>query len=158
MLRAIDTFLPSWQHARGLTTDFIRAVPEERWDWSPHPRYATLPKQFRHLVCVQGVYLDGLRQGVASFAAKHSHYGGPLERQALLDALQDMDEQLERTLRAIPAESEDDFEVEFYGRQKLRTYLNTFLYHEALHQGQWSFYASLGGFETPRSWQLNWGL
>jgi len=30
MDRAIDNFLPSWQHARGLTMDFIRAVPDER--------------------------------------------------------------------------------------------------------------------------------
>ncbi len=158
MQRAIETFLPSWQHARGLTLDFIRAVPDSRLHWSPHRRYGTLAKQFRHLICVQGVYLDGLRGGTASFAAKHSHYAGPLERQALLDGLIAKDELLEQTLRAIPAASEEDFEIEFYGRQKLRTYLNTFLYHEALHQGQWSFYASLGGFETPRSWQLNWGL
>ena len=158
MQRAIETFLPSWQHARGLTLDFIRTVPDERWDWTPHPRYAPLAKQFRHVLCVQGVYVDGLVNRVASFAAKHSHYAGPLERQALLDGFAAMDERLERTLHAIGAAEEEQFEVEFYGRQKLRTYLNTFLYHEALHQGQWSFYASLGGFETPRSWQTNWGL
>jgi len=95
---------------------------------------------------------------VASFAAKHSHYDGPLERGPLLEALKDMDSLLTRTLQDIPPASEEGFEIEFYGRQKLRTYLNTFLYHEALHQGQWSFYAALGGFETPESWQINWGL
>ena len=158
MSAAIETFLPSWQHARGLTRDFIRAVPDHRWHWSPHPRYGSMAKQFRHLLCVEGVYLDGLKNRVASFETKHSHYSGPLESQALLAALETMDVQLEQTLRAIPLEAEEDFEVEFYGRQKLRTYLNTFLYHEALHQGQWSFYATLGGFDTPRSWQLNWGL
>ncbi|MDA1074436.1 MAG: hypothetical protein O3A63_06710 [Proteobacteria bacterium] len=48
--------------------------------------------------------------------------------------------------------------IEFYGQQLLGTYLNAFLYHESLHQGQWSLYATSGGFETPESWKLNWGL
>jgi hypothetical protein len=55
-MREIDTFLPSWRHARGLARDFIDTVPDHRWD------------------------------------------------------------------------------------------------HEALHHGQWSFYATLGGFETPDGW------
>jgi hypothetical protein len=39
---AKDGFLPSWRHSRQLTFDFIAAVPDARWDWSPHPRYAVL--------------------------------------------------------------------------------------------------------------------
>lgn len=27
-----------------------------------------------------------------------------------------------------------------------------------IHHGQWSLYAAFGGFETPPSWKLNWGL
>jgi hypothetical protein len=72
----------------------------------------------------------------------------------LLDGLAGMDENLEAALGAIRPDEEADHVIEFYGRQPLGTYLNTFLYHEALHQGQWRFYATLGGFETPQSWQL----
>jgi len=154
----IDTFLPSWQHARGLTRDFIEAVPEDRWAWAPHPRYGALNKQFRHMICVQGVYVDGLRNRRADFATKHSHYDGTLARGDLLDGLARMDDALERVLEEIRAQGEERCFVEFYGRQPLGTYLNTFLHHEALHHGQWSFYATLGGFETPESWKLNWGL
>jgi len=154
----IYTFIPSWQHARGLTRDFIDVVPTDRWDWSPDPRYGTLSKQFRHMICVQGVYVDGLRRGVADFSSKHSYYGGTLGRAQLLDGLSCMDDALLEVLDSIREQDEDDWMIEFYGRQPLGTYLNTFLHHEALHHGQWSFYATLGGFETPESWKLNWGL
>lgn len=30
------------------------------------------------------------------------------------------------------------------------------VHHEAIHHGQWSVYASLGGFETPLSWRTAW--
>ena len=29
--------------------------------------------------------------------------------------------------------------------------------HEAIHHGQWSVYASLGGFDTPPSWRASRG-
>jgi uncharacterized damage-inducible protein DinB len=158
MASVIDAFEPSWRHTRQLTLDFIAAEPAERWDWTPHPRYATLAKQFRHVLCVHGVYIDGLEHGRADFARKHSHYDGPLERDSLLQAFAWVDERQTRVLQAIRRQGEDDFSIEFYGNQKLGSYLNAFLHHEALHHGQWSFYATLGGFETPLSWQVNWGL
>ncbi len=61
MTSAIATFKAGWVHTRGMTFDFIAAVPEDRWEYSPHPRFAPLHKQIRHLVCVQGVYIDGIR-------------------------------------------------------------------------------------------------
>lgn len=33
-----------------------------------------------------------------------------------------------------------------------------FAQHEGIHHGQWSIYASLGGFDTPLSWRMSWGL
>ena len=78
MSTTIEGFLPSWRHSRQLTLDFIDAVPDARWDWSLHPRYATLAKQFRHVLCVHGVYIDDLEHGRADFARKHSHYADTL--------------------------------------------------------------------------------
>ena len=59
-------------------------------------------------------------------------------------------------LRRIPDEGE--YVIEFYGRSPLASYLSVISQHEAIHHGQWSFYATLGGFETPPGWKLNWGL
>lgn len=36
--------------------------------------------------------------------------------------------------------------------------LTKVIQHEAIHHGEWSVYASLAGFETPRLWKVNWGL
>jgi uncharacterized damage-inducible protein DinB len=155
---AIETFRRSWGHARGLTYDFISAVPEGNWEYSPHPRYAPFNKQVRHLVCVQGVYIDGIRKRATDFGAKHSHYGGGLGRKELEAALREKDATLESLLAEIPPADEAGYLIEFYGTNTLAGYLNVFLHHEAMHHGQWSFYATLGGFPTPQSWQLNWGL
>jgi hypothetical protein len=154
----IESFLPNWKHARSLTRDYIEAVPEHRWNWTPNPRYASLDKQFRHMICVQGVYVDGLENGKADFARKHAHYSGPLQRDAILDGLEQIDTRMFAAVDAIASAGEDDFTIDFYGPRTLGSYLNGFLYHEAIHHGQWSYYATLGGFETPQSWKLNWGL
>lgn len=39
-----------------LSADFIRAVPDEKWEFSPGPRFGPFCKQVRHLVCARGVY------------------------------------------------------------------------------------------------------
>lgn len=110
------------------------------------------------MVCVQGVYVDGIRNRVTDFGQKHSHYAGPLDRDSLVAALHQKDRVLDEVLAAIPPESEDDYIIEFYGQNPLAAYLNTFIHHEAIHHGQWSAYAAFGGYETPQSWKLNWGL
>lgn len=61
-------------------------------------------------------------------------------------------------LAGIAPEDEDGISIEFYGKQPLGAYLTVIVHHEAIHPGQWSLYAALGGFETPESWKLNWGL
>ena len=35
----IEMFRTGWQHTRGLTYDFIAAVPEDRWEFPPHDRH-----------------------------------------------------------------------------------------------------------------------
>ena len=158
MSSTIENFKRSFGHARELTYDFIAAVPDEHWRFSPHPRFATFDKQVRHLVCVSGVYVDGLRNRVTDFGRKHEHYQGPLDRNSLVAALREKDGLLDEVLAAITPEAEESFVIEFYGPNPLGAYLNVFLHHEAIHHGQWAFYATLAGFETPQSWKLNWGL
>jgi uncharacterized damage-inducible protein DinB len=158
MSSAVESFRRTYGHTRSLTFDFIQAIPDESWEFSPHPRFAPFHKQVRHLVCVQGVYIGGLRDRVTDFGKKHEHYAGPLDRANLVAALREKDAELNVALDAIAPEDEDGHVIEFYGQNPLASYLNVINHHEALHQGQWSLYAALGGFETPQSWKLNWGL
>jgi uncharacterized damage-inducible protein DinB len=158
MTSSIETFESGWGHVRGLTFDFIAGVPADQWEFSPHPRFARFNKQVRHMVCVQGVYIDGIRNRVTDFGKKHSHYGGPLDRDSLVAALQQKDAELHQVLDEIGPGGEAEHTIEFYGKQPLAQFLSTILHHEAIHHGQWSLYAALAGFETPQSWKLNWGL
>ena len=158
MSSTIENFKRSWAHTRGLTHDFIAAVPDEHWQFSPHPRFATFAKQVRHLVCMSGVYGDGLRDRHCDFGRKHEHYKGPLDHDSLVAALREKDQQLDEVLAAITPEAEESYLIDFYGQNPLGAYLNVFIHHEAMHHGQWAFYAALASFETPESWKLNWGL
>jgi hypothetical protein len=160
MDRTIEDFSSTWSHVRGqLTYDFVRAVPDTHWTSSPHPRYRTFAKQVRHLICVQGVYLHGLNERVTDFSKKHSHYDGPLDRASLLQGLHEKDAALLTTLANIGKAGPERFEIDWFGQRiGLAGYLHVLIQHESIHHGEWSFYATFGGFATPVSWQMNWGL
>jgi hypothetical protein len=138
-----------------MTLDFVEAVPDEHWEFSPHKRFAPFNKQLRHVVCVRGVYNDALVTKRADFSKKHSFYAGGLSRDGLTAALVDK----QNELLAIIDTLETDAPIDVFGRQfGFVDFTYTMVQHEALHHGQWSIYASLAGFETPLSWRLEWGL
>lgn len=159
MARTIDDFRDAWAHVRGqLTYDFAAAVPDASWREAPDATVAPFAKQLRHVVCVHGVYLTGLRDHTVDFRRKHSYYRGPLDRAALVDALRAMDAETDSVLAEL-APDEETFRLDFFGSDRsLGRYLATWIQHESLHHGQWSLYARLAGFETPPSWRLNWDL
>lgn len=155
MTSAVDDVRRHWEFAHAMTLDVARNVPEEQWSFSPHPRFAPFCKQLRHVVCVRGCYNDGLAGGRPDFARKHEHYAGGLDRHSLIAALvSKQDETL-----AILDNIDNGQTIEFSGRSMpFAEFAYVITHHEAIHQGQWSIYASLAGFETPLRWRLEWGL
>jgi uncharacterized damage-inducible protein DinB len=154
----------------GLTVDFVRAVPEDKWDWTPNPPgtsgrapaaqrigdgFAPFSKQLRHVVCVRGVYNAALATGTVDWGRKHDHYPGPLTREALLAALDDAQQQLLATLQTVDVDTPIDWDGTPF---TFAVFTWEFVQHEAIHHGQWSVYASLAGFDTPLSWRTSWGL
>lgn len=153
-----------------LTVDFVRAVPDNRWHFTPDPPpgsgrvaaahrigdgFAPFCKQLRHLVCVRGVYNSALAIRKVDWAKKHDHYDGPLTREALLAAL----EEKQRQLLAILDDTDIDLTIDWDGTPfSFALFTWEFVQHEAIHHGQWSLYASLAGFDTPSSWRTSWGL
>jgi len=155
----LEAFREAWHDVRKLTYEFVETAPAERWAWSPHASFAPLCKQVRHLVCVQGVYQQGFREGHADFARKHDHYRGSLERVELLAALRAKDAELEAILADLGERGAEGFEIDFFGRQRsFARYGAIVVQHEAIHHGEWGLYAALGGYSTPVGWKLNWGL
>jgi hypothetical protein len=166
----LDDFRIYTEYLQRLTVDFVEAVPDDKWDFSPDPPmpgrepipyrigvgFAPFSKQLRHLVCVRGVYNDALVTKKADMSRKHEHYNGPLTRESLLAALNDKQQQLLKILKTVDTETPIHWGGTAYFTFPVFTW--EFVQHEAIHHGQWSVYASLGGFETPLSWRKSWGL
>ena len=167
---SIDEFGQYSKVLHGMTADFVRAVPDDKWNFTPDPPgqsgrapaphrigdgFAPFCKQVRHIVCVRGVYNAALVTRRVDWTRKHDHYDGPLTREALLAALDDKQRQLLATLEIVDISASID-----WGGTPFTFALFTweFVQHEAIHHGQWSLYASLAGFDTPLSWRASWGL
>lgn len=167
---SIDDFVRYSTVLHALTTDFVRAVPEDKWAFTPNPPgrsgrppaphrigqgFAPFCKQLRHVVCVRGVYNEALVARRVDWSRKHDHYRGPLTRDALLSAL----DEKQRHLLAILPTVDVDAPIDWGGTPfSFALFALEFVQHEAIHHGQWSMYASLAGFDTPLSWRTSWGL
>jgi hypothetical protein len=82
-------------------------------------------------------------------------YQGPYTRDALLRALDQKQSELLAMLDTVDTNAPIDFFGNPFG---FGDFAFTVIQHEAIHHGQWSAYASLGGFQTPVSWRNEWGL
>jgi hypothetical protein len=166
----LDEFRRYVQHLHRMTVDFVETVPEDRWDYTPDPPgkpgrapdplrlgvgLAPFSKQLRHVVCVRGVYNAALATKHVDWARKHEHYLGPLTRDKLLAALIDKQGELLATLETVDTNASIDWGGTAFS---FADFTWEFVQHEAIHHGQWSVYASLGGFDTPLSWRRSWGL
>lgn len=166
----VDDFV---QHSRVLyvmTRDFVRAVPEDRWEFSPLPAgssgrppaefrlgdgFGTFSHQVRHVVCVRGVYNEALAAGTLDWSLRDAQYRGPLEPGPLLEALEQKQERLVSLLGDVDPQRVIDWGGFPFS---MTMFAGEFVQHEAIHHGQWSVYAALAGFDTPLSWRQSWGL
>lgn len=165
---SLDEFARYSQVLHGLTVDFVRAVPDDKWDFTPAPPgesrrpaalyrighgFAPFSKQLRHVVCVRGVYNAALATRKVDWKRKHDHYSGPLTRDALLAALDEKQRQLLATLKTVDIDAAIDWDGTPF---TFALFTWEFVQHEAIHHGQWSIYASLAGFDPPFSWRASW--
>jgi hypothetical protein len=167
---SIGDFVRYSKVLHALTADFVRAVPEDKWHFTPDPPgkfwhasatrrigdgFAPFCKQLRHVVCVRGVYNAALATRKVDWTRKHEHYAGPPTREALLAGLDDKQRHLLATLKTVDIDAPIDWQGTPF---TFAMFTWEFVEHEAIHHGQWSIYASLAGFDTPLSWRTSWGL
>jgi hypothetical protein len=122
---SIDDFGRYSKVLHGLTADFVRAVPENKWDFTPDSPgesgrapaphrighgFAPFCKQLRHVVCVRGVYNAALATRKVDWTRKRDHYVGPLTREALLAALDNKQRQLLATLETVDIDARIDWD------------------------------------------------
>jgi uncharacterized damage-inducible protein DinB len=154
----LKAFSQRWAHINAMTTEFANAVPDDSWDASPLEGFAPFSKQLRHVVCVRGVYNDGLRTRRVDFTRKHEFYKGALTRSALVAALAAQHSELLSRLADLPADPYRP-QIDFFGNEvSYAQYLYGYVQHEAIHHGQWSIYAASGGYDPPVTWRNQWGL
>jgi hypothetical protein len=79
---SIDEFVRYSQVLHRLTADFVRAVPDGKWNFTPDSRFAPFSKQLRHVVCARGVYTADLATGKVDWTRKHEHYSRNAARRA----------------------------------------------------------------------------
>ncbi len=166
----IDDFILYSNILHRLTVDFVRAVPADKWDFTPDPPgnlsrppalyrigqgFAPFCKQVRHVVCLRGVYNAALATRKVDWTRKHDHYVGSLIREELLAALDDKQRELLAILKTVDTNAVIDWDGTPF---TFDLFTWEFVQHEAIHHGQWSVYASLAGFDTPLSWRTSWGL
>lgn len=154
----LKTFVERWNHINAMTIEFANVVPDAAWDASPLAGFAPFSKQLRHVVCVRGVYNEGLRAGRVDFTRKHEFYDGPLTRSALVAGLAARHAELMSRLSDLPA---DPYRarIDFFGNQvSCAQYLYGYVQHESIHHGQWSVYAASAGYSPPPTWRIQWGL
>ncbi len=158
MKAVVESFGQRWEHINEMTVAFVGAVPERCWESTPHAGFGPFNKQLRHMVCVRGVYNDGMTSRRIDFSRKHEHYSGGLGREELTSALAEKHADLQRILSELPEELDVPV-IDFFGRQVSHIdYLYGYVQHEAIHHGQWSIYAAHGKFEPPELWRTAWGL
>jgi len=155
----IEQFKKTWFYNRQITTDFLDAIPEDKWDFTHHPKYGPLSKQFRHMTCVYGVYIEGFRHQAVDFSRKHSHYTGQLTKTDIRTDLQKKDEELKSLLEQFTPDMIEKFRLDFFGvNMSFSEYTHVLIQHECMHIGIWSNAAIFAGFELPKSWKSDWGF
>ena len=155
----IDQFKKTWFYNRKITMDFFNIIPDDKWDFTPNIKYAPLSKQFRHMACVYGVYIDGFKNQAVDFNKKHTHYSNPLEKTAIKNDLLKKDEEFKILLEDMKQSPIENFKLDFFGVEMSFTeYTHVLIQHECMHIGIWSMMATLGGFELPKSWKEEWGF
>ncbi len=155
----IEEFERTWFYNRKITMDFLDAIPGDMWNYTHHPKYAPLAKQFRHMACVYGVYIEGFRNRAVDFSKKHSFYSGHLTKSEIRQDLIRKDEELKSVLRQYDDEALASFQLDFFGvNMGFSEYCHVLIQHECLHIGIWSNVAAFAGFELPQSWKSDWGF
>jgi hypothetical protein len=159
-IQIIEEFERSYSFARQMTHDFIKAVPDDKWDFTPNLKYAPLCKQFRHMIWVTGLYRETMMTGnMKTCASKKSHYAGSLERNEILAGLTKQDELLLQALEHFKRRGIEDYQIQALGMTMGFTeFSHILLHHESNHHGMWSMYAAQADFPTPKSWKESWGM
>lgn len=155
----IESFERSWDYITGMRDSFIKGVPQDKWNFSHHPKFAPMVKQFKHVIKVYGCYIDALKSRMLDMSKKPLMFQGAETRENILALLQSQDEQLKNKLSTLKEQGLTDYRINVFGMSMdFSEYTHVMIHHDTSHFGLWANYAAFGGFDTPSGWQQDWKL
>lgn len=155
----IEEFKSTWIYTRKMTDEFIKCVPEDKLNFSHHPKYGPLIKQFRHMVGVYSCYIDAFRTKKMDLSCKKADYPNLNTREKIQEALKKKDLEINEVLDSLKGEDLENYRINFFGQEMGFTeYSHVLVQHECAHFGIWANYAAFGEFDTPKMWQNDWEL
>lgn len=153
MQKKYEKFIAEWKFDRSRTIDLLKSLSNQELQWSPGTGVGELWKQFRHLGRVQENYMEALETGAVKFHPDGG-YSGAADSGALVQYLQDLDEQLATKLKSL----DENVAIDWFGESvPAFEHLLRMLSHETLHHGQFIVYLRLMNKKFPDSWSI-WGL
>jgi uncharacterized damage-inducible protein DinB len=155
----IEEFENSWSYIRQMTVDFINCVPQDKWNYSHHEKFAPLVKQFKHIIKVYACYVEAFSSHKLDMSKKNSYITSPETRENILALINKYDEQLKIVLTDLKSSGLEGYKVNVFGMSMgFSEFTHVIIHHEVSHFGIWANYAAFGGFETPKGWQNDWKL
>ena len=155
----VEEFERSWKYTRQMTNAFISCVPEDKWTFSHHPRFAPLQKQFAHIVKVYGCYVDALNSRTLNMSKKADFKLKSESRDEIEMTLKNIDLSLSEILSKLKEFGLEQLSVNVFGmKMGFTEFTHVMIQHEVSHFGLWMNYAVFGNFPTPKMWQEEWKL
>ena len=154
----VAQWVEAWRHTRGLTYDFLRALPYAVMNFSPHPEFGTLARQIRHAADIESAYVAAIHSGKMEFAGQPRRRALEQSKENLEGYMRHVDEELVAALHGLTPEQLARSIDWGAAKPTLLQHLMWLIQHETLHHGMWAFYAKIADLPLPQSWKDTWRL
>ncbi|MHB9144605.1 MAG: DinB family protein [Symbiobacteriia bacterium] len=153
MITSMASFLDYFEGVRKRTLSFLRRIPPNQMNFTPHPGKFTLGDLIRHLASVEAMYARALLGGDWTYEGHGPEHGATLE-----EALAYLDRQHRLAVAQLQAAPDGILETK---RPTLHGYpvrvwhlLMAMAEHEVHHRSQVSQYLVALGLEAPQVFGL----
>jgi uncharacterized damage-inducible protein DinB len=147
-----EFFITCWRRETPLITNCLRSVPEDKWDWRPHPKNRSAKQLLDHFVSHAEDLVEGVETGVVNHRAMANY--------ASIDqAVDEFEKQSEKLLKLVAETSEEDWNNKIVPLVVLGMKINEpvmrdicwmFLFDIIHHRGQLSVYYRQMGVPNPK--------
>src|SRR5215831_7983120 len=94
-------FIDCWRHEMPLTLNALRAVPEDKWDWTPNPKTRTAKQLVDHITSHPEDLVEGVETGVINHRAMANY-------SSIDEAIREFEKNSENLMQLVAQTSEDD--------------------------------------------------